>query len=71
MTEQRKAVILAYADCNMNMKETARYMGYSCGAIQHHLRQIKGKTGLDPHVFYDLVELLDMIREDEDCADNQ
>ena len=69
MNERRKAIILTYAECNMNVRETARRMNYSWNAIYYQLQQIREKTGLDPCVFYDLVKLLGCINEVESMED--
>lgn len=50
--------LLAFAECNMSTSETARKLYCTHGTVKYRLWRIKERTGLDPHRFYDLVELV-------------
>lgn len=65
MNETDKEIILAFAENNMNVCETARKSVYHRNSIDYHLRNIKHKTGLDPKRFYDLVELVRQVKGEE------
>ena len=65
MTDVRKEVILAFADCNMNAAETARKTYRSYNSIEYHIGIIRTITGLDPKNFYDLGKLVMMVRGDD------
>ena len=58
MNTTDKEVLIAYAENNMNVSETARVMMYHRNSIEYHLRNIKETTGLNPRCFFDLVKLL-------------
>lgn len=59
MTNIEKTLILAYAECDMNISKTARTTHYSRNGVVYQLNKIHKKYGLNPIVFYDLVELVD------------
>ena len=63
MTRRRCEVVLALADCNMsaNAAGSMLYMDHSC--VEYHIKLIKKITGLDPKNFYDLAELVCMVKE--------
>lgn len=63
MTEQELKIINTLADCNMNVQKTANKLNYHRNTIVYHLEKIKEETGHDPMNFYDLVELVNLIRE--------
>ena len=50
--------LLTFAECNMSTSETARKLYCTHGTVKYRLGRIKERTGLDPHRFYDLVELV-------------
>ena len=58
LTEVDRAVLLSYADNNMNMSATARDSYLCRGSVEYHLNRVRQKTGLDPFKFHDLVELI-------------
>lgn len=62
MTDVRKEVILALADCNMNAAEAARKIHLSVETVFYHFRKIRELTGLDPKNFYDLAKLVMMVK---------
>ena len=64
MTDQDKLVILALADNRMNISDTARALSIHRNSVVYHIEKIKKEIGLDPRDFYDLCELLDMVRGD-------
>lgn len=64
MTRTRCEVVLALADCNMRANAAARklYLDHSC--VNYHIKLIKAITGLDPRKFYELAELVCMVKEE-------
>ena len=54
---------MEFAENDMNMSETARVLHVARQTVLYHLQKVYKKTGLNPLVFYDLVELLDMREE--------
>lgn len=66
LTAIEKEIILMMADCDLKMAEVGKRIGYCRGAVFYHSRRIQQKTGLNPRSFYDLLILLDMVKEDGD-----
>lgn len=60
MTDREWDTLLAFASNRLNVTQTARAMFLSPNAVCWRLNQIRKKTGLDPHDFYDLKKLLEM-----------
>ena len=58
LTVADRECCLAYAKYGMRLSETARRLIFHRNTVQYHLDQVKKKTGLDPHNFYDLVKLV-------------
>ena len=56
-------VILTLAQNNMRTTETAYAMGLHRNSVMYRIGKIKKMTGLDPTVFYDLIELVKMAKE--------
>lgn len=66
MTDLQKQAVIAFAESNMRLSEAARALHYHHNSIDHHLRAVKNKTGLDPRNFFDLQKLYAMAKgEDE------
>ena len=65
MDDRNKAIILSMADHNMNKAEVARVLYFSRNGVIYHCDVIKQQTGLDPRKFYDLIKLVDMVKEGE------
>lgn len=63
MTNKEKKIVLAYADNDMLMSKTAESLFYHPNTIRYYLNKIKRKYGLDPCRFYDLVALVNSIKE--------
>ena len=55
-------VILSFAKHNMKTAPVARELHYCRQAIDYRLNQIKQKTGLNPWGFFDLCELVEMVK---------
>ena len=55
-------IIVAMADCNLNMTEAAAKIYSQRNTIWFHANFIKKQTGKDPRNFYDMCELLPMAR---------
>lgn len=58
LTELEKQIVLGMANCDMNIAEVGRKIGYHRNTVLYHLKKIKEKTGRNPTSFYDLVLLL-------------
>lgn len=56
-------VVLAYAENNMIVAETARALFMHRNTVQYHLDVTRDKTGLSPMKFYDLVKLVGILKE--------
>ncbi len=63
MTETNKEVVLAYAENNMNAVQTAKNAHFHLNTVNRNLDKVLERTGLNPRVFYDLVELVRIIKE--------
>ena len=64
-TELEKRIVLNFARCNMSITKTALKMNYARKSIAYHLRQVKKKTGRDPKKFFELAQLVLMIKRGE------
>ena len=62
LTDEDIAVIRCLAKSDMNVGRASRAMNYSRYSIVYHLDRVEQKTGYNPRVFYDLVELLRWLR---------
>ena len=62
MTRTRCKVVLALADCNMRANAAARKLYLDHSAVNYHIKLIKAITGKDPRKFYELVELVKMVK---------
>lgn len=58
LTPLQMEIVRTLADNSMNLSATARELYHSRTGLQHHLKRIHERTGLDPMNFYDLHELL-------------
>ena len=63
MSELQKQVILALAECNMNIRKTSGTLYMHRNVVYFHLGKVKENTGLDPQNFYDLIKLVELARE--------
>lgn len=57
-SEMRRNVILALADCNMDVSKAARKVYMSRNGTVYYINQIKKITGKDPLNFFDLHDLV-------------
>lgn len=64
MTQFQKVIIRELAKNNMNVTKTARTLFFHRNTIDYHVRQIRLETGLNPLKFYDLLKLLEDIKND-------
>jgi sugar diacid utilization regulator len=62
LTDEDIAVLRCLASNDMNVGRTVRAMNYSRYSIVYHMNRVEQKTGYNPRVFYDLVELLRWLR---------
>lgn len=65
LTEMDIEIIKNMCEYDMNIAFVSRAMFMHWGSIAYHLDKIKRNTGLDPRVFYDLVELMDMLNAEK------
>ena len=65
MNDLQKSIVLSMAEHNMNKAEVARASYFSRGNVLYHCDVIKAQTGLDPRSFYDLIKLVEMVKEGE------
>ena len=63
MTDKQKAIILSMADNDMNASKVGREFGCSRNGIQYNFERIEDETGLNPKKFYDLLELIEIIKK--------
>ena len=63
MTPVRCKVVLALADNRMRVTEAARSLYMNHATVIYHIKLIKALTGKDPMNFYDLIDLVRMVRE--------
>lgn len=65
LDEIDRQIIRTMADCNMRVSAVARRLDFHRNSIVYHIERIKGETGLDPMRFYDLVQLIKEMEEQE------
>ena len=66
LSDKQKTIILAMADYDMNEAKVGRMMHYRRNTVSYHCEQIFAKTGLNPKKFYDLVKLVELVKEGKD-----
>ena len=66
LSDKYKTVVLAMADYDMNEAQVGRLMHYRRNTIAYHCEQIFAQTGLNPKKFYDLVKLVELVKEGKD-----
>lgn len=62
-TDIQRTIILALAECDLKIERVAKKLYRNKGGVYYHIEKIKKLTGKDPRKFYDLVDLLQMIKE--------
>lgn len=63
MDERDVKIILAMADNDMNILQTANSVFMHRNTVVYHITKIYKATGLDATKFYDLCELLKMVKK--------
>lgn len=58
-----KETILAFAECNMNVQDTANKVFAHRNTVVYRFQRIKEKTRLNQICFYDLIKLLEMVNK--------
>lgn len=66
ITPVRKAVILALAECNMSGNAAAKKLFLDQSCVSYHIKLIKAITGKNPRKFYDLVDLVAMVKGEKE-----
>ena len=62
LTPIREKIILTLADSKMNMSETGRRLYLHQHSVVYNIKRIKDITGKDPLNFYDLYDLVQMVK---------
>ena len=65
MTEHEKIIIMAYARNDMSIRKTADVLRFGYTTINYHLEKIWEKYGLNPKRFFDLVQLVEMAKDEK------
>ena len=63
MTPVRCEIVLALADCAMNANAAAKQMYMSRSTVNYNIKIIKAITGKDPRNFYNLYDLVQMVKD--------
>lgn len=58
LTDIQREVLVAYAECNMNMSQAAKKLYMHHNNVAHHLELIRKKSDLNPRNLFDLIKLL-------------
>lgn len=66
MTKQDARIVAAMADCNLRPSEVARREYMHRNTVLYHLDKVKRETGLDAQNFYDLIKLLEIVKEEQE-----
>lgn len=66
MTRQDARIVAAMADCNLRPSEVARREYMHRNTVLYHLDKVKRETGLDAQNFYDLIKLLEIVKEEQE-----
>ena len=69
LTDLDIQTVLTFAESNMNISETAQKLFFHRNTVVYHLDKVKRVTGLNPHKFYDLVELVLGIKKEVNVGD--
>lgn len=65
LTDADVQVVIAFADNDMSITETGKKLFMYRTTVKYHLERVGAKTGLSPLKFYDLVELVGILKETE------
>ena len=63
LTPVRCRIILALADNGMIVNRAAKAIEMNHSTLMYHIKLIKAITGKNPMNFYDLIDLVRMVRE--------
>lgn len=66
MTKIDARIVAAMADCNLRPSEVARREYMHRNTVLYHLDKVKRETGLDAQNFYDLIKLLEIVKEEQE-----
>lgn len=69
MTSVRCEIILALADCSMRANAAARKLYLDHTTVLYHIKIIKAITGKDPMNFYDLFNLVQLVKGGITCEE--
>lgn len=62
LTPLQCAIVREFANNNMRINKTAEAVFVTDGAVIYNMKKIKKKTGLNPTQFYELIELLKIVK---------
>lgn len=62
LSKKQKACVLAMADCDMSMTRASQEIGIVYPTFYKRIITIEKTTGLNPRCFYDLVQLIEMVK---------
>ena len=65
LTDSERAVITALAQNGLNKAKAAREIHYAYNSIDYIIGRIRFKTGLNPTDFYDMIKLIELVKEGE------
>ena len=60
-------MLKTFAESGMKVQTTANKTFFSRNGVTYNLSMVYKKTGLDPRDFYDLMELMRLLKENEDA----
>lgn len=63
LKDKDKRIILALADNGMKAKAAARQLNMHYNIVYRHMDEIYMQTDLEPRNFYDLLKLVEMVKE--------
>ena len=63
LSEIEEQIILAMYDCGMHVQSVADKLHYAIGTIYYHIRKIHSITGLNPMGYFELCELVKMVKK--------
>lgn len=69
MTPVRCDIVLALADCQMRAATAARKLYLDHSTVLYHIKIIKAITGKDPTNFYDLFNLVQLVKSGRICEE--
>ena len=63
LDDRKKEIILMMAECDMKYCTVAKRLYLHWNTVFYHMNKIEQITGLNPRKFYDLIELVKMVKD--------